>query len=706
MSLMEKFFILFQTDAGELTKELDKAETSAQDLAKEIDKVGKVDTDKVKELPPTVTKAKEEATKLTRELSKGEAQAKRMGQSFLNVAKGLAAPVLAFASITGAVAGAVARAGEIEGLAKVADQSRIAVGDLDALGRAARDLGGDVNAAQNDIKTLSDKALEALANRGGEAAQSFKGLGLTLKNQNGEIKNTNDILLGLADATAKMSNVKATDKLKKLGITDSGMIKLILAGKKAVLEHVEAQKKASEITEQQVEAARKYKAAQNEFSDATTGVANELVGALLPSITSIVKGLTSFIGWCKEHKTVVVGFFSAIALIVTAAYLPAMVAAAVATLAATWPILAIIAACAAFALVLEDVMAYLNGQPSLLGDLAAKYKWVANTLKFIGDAWEYVKNKAEPVVEFLKSIWGMIVSLWNGDIDGFKQHFFNALNSIWNILSSVGDNCIAIFNSIAAAFQSAFDAAISAVQEKIEPLISLLKSIWGAVVCAWNGDLDGFKEHFFNILKSVEDIWFNMWDGFTAIIDTIVQQIREKLTNMIPQWVRDRLGWGENQEQSQENWSATDAIQQGINQARDSNSSTELDQPKNEPLGALEFQPIAKVEQAPIIIQPSKDGVQRVDNDVVPGLNPVAPSTVQPAQNQIKATAATPIPANPVQKQEVKKDVNVSVAAPNITINNTTDTEAAANAAASKVSGMLNREINKAIANSADGVAR
>ncbi|UXN05596.1 hypothetical protein [Bartonella sp. HY761] len=50
--------------------------------------------------------------------------------------------------------------------------------------------------------------------------------------------------------------------------------------------------------------------------------------------------------------------------------------------------------------------------------------------------------------------------------------------------------------------------------------------------------------------------------------------------------------------------------------------------------------------------------------------------------------------------------MNVSVVAANIIINNTMDTEAAANAAAIKVSGVLYCEINKAIANSADDVAR
>ena len=418
MSLIESFFILFKTDADKVTAELDKAETSAEGLSDALNSVGKVDTSGVKQIAPAVEKSVPPAKTLNRELTKAELKAKQLGTSFVNVAKGIAAPLLALASVGGAVAAAVSRAGEINTMAEAAKAARVNIETFDAVGRSAKAMGGTVEGANESLKNLAAKGL---------------------KDSKGNLKDTSALLLDLAASTQKMSKARGEAALQKAGITDPGLIKLLLQGRAATKEYIDAQIKNGAVTREQAEVARAYKEAQDGLSSGLKDLSSELMTALLPALTTGTEWLTKFAKWCKENKTVVAIFFGVVAT-AAAAYAIVMTQAALATIITMAPILAIIAACAAFALVLEDVLNFLNGQPSLLGKLANQYPEVAAALKLIGQAWNWVKEKAEPVIDFLKAVFGMITSLWKGDLDGFKTHAQNALTALKTFFSGLWDD--------------------------------------------------------------------------------------------------------------------------------------------------------------------------------------------------------------------------------------------------------------------------
>ena len=95
-----------------------------------------------------------------------------------------------------------------------------------------------------------------------------------------------------------------------------------------------------------------------------------------------------------DHAMFVVGFFGAIAAVVAAIYLPAMIAAAAATLAATWPIIAIGAAialaAAAFALIYDDIMNFIDGNDSMIGNMMEKYPLVKTLVMGIVEAFKFM----------------------------------------------------------------------------------------------------------------------------------------------------------------------------------------------------------------------------------------------------------------------------------------------------------------------------
>lgn len=96
-----------------------------------------------------------------------------------------------------------------------------------------------------------------------------------------------------------------------------------------------------------------------------------------------------------------------------AVWLPGMVAAAAATLAASWPILAIIAAVTALGVVLEDVYQWFQGNDSVLGDLiGTSEEW--------SDEIENLKTLLGILGTAFSALWGTAKFFLQGVGQGFK----------------------------------------------------------------------------------------------------------------------------------------------------------------------------------------------------------------------------------------------------------------------------------------------
>lgn len=81
--------------------------------------------------------------------------------------------------------------------------------------------------------------------------------------------------------------------------------------------------------------------------------------------------------FCKENKHLVVGFFTAVATILLGKYIYAMKLASISTWTTLFPIIAIIAViallAAAFAIVYDDIMNFIDGNDSMIGRILEKY---------------------------------------------------------------------------------------------------------------------------------------------------------------------------------------------------------------------------------------------------------------------------------------------------------------------------------------------
>lgn len=501
------------------------AETAA--LARELIKVDR-----------EIDKAADDAARLDRNIQKADDNAGRLGRSF----RGLIGPAIAAfgglqlgrAALDGAESytrfGNSLRVAGLEGdaLKTVQDslhKSAVRNGaDLETLGQlygrvslAAAELG----VSQGDILQVTDAVASAVRVAGGDmnaASGAMMQLSQALGAGTVRAEEMNSIIEGLPPLAIAAAN--ASDKY---GGSVSKLKTAVSEGNVTSKEFFELIRKGSAELEQKaakapLTVAQSYKNLQTNIT-VSVGKINEAFGVT----EKISKGL-EFVS--NNLDTAMVGLGAALAaaaVIVSVVYTPAMTAAAIATLAALWPILAIGAAVVAvgtlFALAYDDVKAFLSGQPSLIGQLSEKYEWFAALIKGLGAAFKFIGRVAKDVWKGIGDLierWGPVVMdvvgyVVGGIIDHFKDMYAIAApiigllfdifmvvfkGLIWPLIKwfvgNVIDNISRMYK-IAKPFIEAFGTAFGIVFTAIE---KWWDATVGKIISGVNKIVDGTRKLF------------------------------------------------------------------------------------------------------------------------------------------------------------------------------------------------------------------
>jgi hypothetical protein len=174
----------------------------------------------------------------------------------------------------------------------------------------------------------------------------------------------NELIDAAADRLANMENGAEKNALamKLFGKGGLDMVKVLGKGSKGLAKlSAEAEKYGLVLTKDNVEAVKKSVAANRDQEAAYQGLQLQIGMHVLPLVTKLTTAFASAVpkitAFVNKHQWVakVIG---GVVLVALAAYIASMGSAAVATLAATWPILAVVAAVGALAFGLK--WAYQN----------------------------------------------------------------------------------------------------------------------------------------------------------------------------------------------------------------------------------------------------------------------------------------------------------------------------------------------------------
>ncbi|HHS3623030.1 TPA: hypothetical protein ACSEXO_003227 [Proteus mirabilis] len=420
-----------------------------------------IETMRTKGIKTAIDEAKAQEH-LQKELSETGSKYQEAGSSVAGFATKALGAVGIVMSIGTIFAESVSRSQEIETLDKLGKQIGVATADVDAFSGAIAELGGSRESAQADLSAM---------------AKSF-----------GNTKDSMEKVLQTADKVQGMSFDKAKKTLEGMGVSDEKTIELMMKGRKELERTMGIQKEYSGISKESIESSIKFNSAMAKFQQSSGLLKNSFLEMVIPALSKGLEWLTKLVTFCKENKHLVVGFFTAVATILLGKYIYAMKLASISTWTTLFPIIAIIAViallAAAFAIVYDDIMNFIDGNDSMIDRILEKYPRLKVVILAL---WETFKK----LFEYLKAIVGVVADIvvagWDLMASGLKAYVKYLLSCI-SVIAGWGKSFAGVFNTVSDAVVSAFEW----MWEQVEKIIGWVNTGLNAVKNGWKSAKEFF----------------------------------------------------------------------------------------------------------------------------------------------------------------------------------------------------------------------
>lgn len=270
----------------------------------------------------------------------------------------------------------------------------------------------------------------------------------------------------------------------------------------------------------------------------TVGNLQEKIGkALIPVVAKASKVLSSWITWLEDHQDVAKYLAVAIGVVlVTAivAYTASMVSAAAATLAATWPILAIIAVIGL--LVAGVIYAYNNidwfrtavdtawdaiqkavswaWEKVIKPAWDAMYQFIQNYLiPWSQTLWDVAKDVWDKISGAVSWAWSNVIKpIWDAYYDYVVNYLIPAAQWLWDKIKEVwdwiGDKISAVWESVVRpAFEGLYDFVVDKLYPAFDGLYSSASSsmdqLGQSVSLSWNSSIKPTWDTMYQTLEGV-----------------------------------------------------------------------------------------------------------------------------------------------------------------------------------------------------------
>lgn len=340
-------------------------------------------------------------------------------------------------------------------LAKLSQRIRVDANDIQAWGSAVEAAGGSAEGLKGTLTMLSDR---------------FRFMG--------NMKDPTKILTDLAKRAETMGSTQFRFFAKRFGI-DEGTIALLQKGGKEV-DKLVTKYKALSLTQKDVEAARKFKIAQNDLWKTVEAGAAIIMRIAVPAFEWMATALQTPINFLREHESFVIGFFVALAAVITAALIPSFGFLAVAVWTALAPLLPFAAAVLGLALLFDDLWVYIQGGESALGEFWSIFGSGEEILASLTAAWEFLKEVVGSFIDQVLYIYEPIVDVFRGMLKIIKGIFEGDFKAIGEGVRQIFDGLVEYIKRLFESILSPILAAIEWVKSNIPSLDSITSGITSA----------------------------------------------------------------------------------------------------------------------------------------------------------------------------------------------------------------------------------
>ena len=357
---------------------------------------------------------------------------------------------------------------------------------LKELGFVAKLNGSDVSYMNSSLEKLSISASEA--SRGlGAGIEAFGILGVSVTDAQGRLKDTDKLLLDVADSISKLSSQsEKIELLNKIGI-DSSLLLTIEQGSKSILNQRKELEKLGFVLDKNATAySAKFNDEMLRVSTVVKGVASsvgtKLMKQIIPMIDAFlqwfkinkklikqkinsffdktIKAITAFYNIAKRVANVVNSIVTAMGGLDVALGAVAVSLMAVNARALMVPVVVFAIASSIF-LLIEDMVAFANGADSQIGAIADKFPAIGvavnrliDIFSLASDGWKMIFKDGDKALDGLiflikdvgKSIKDFIMSPINAVLESFND-MKNKANSIaGNVEDFLGGEVEKVYN--------------------------------------------------------------------------------------------------------------------------------------------------------------------------------------------------------------------------------------------------------------------
>lgn len=402
---------------------------------------------------------------------------------------------------------------------------------------AARTAGVEAEEVGNIFRDMNDYITDATRFDSGPLKEIAAQLGISLTDVNGAARNSEAVLLDLADAFQTVGAQEATGYGMQLSF-DPGMIALLQQGRDALEDLFREQRELGVYTKRDAEIAKTFNRELGDLWQSMKAGSAVILRMIVPAMTKMVDWIDKAVKFMRQHEDSVEIFFKMFAAAITAVALPALARLAKATL--TNPFTLLIAGAVALALALEDLFGWMNGKEAAFGDFWSKFGTPEEVKASVENFIATLKNILPTVLSVGKVIATLVAGLWTlrGAFGAVKLigGVMSPLIKVFTLVGNVGGAVIAVLKllglqlvKVAAVIIStvipavvSFTAALLA--NPITWVVAAIMALIGALYLLYK-NWDTVKEGAQALWDGLVSIFSGAVDWFKGIFDGIVDAI-------------------------------------------------------------------------------------------------------------------------------------------------------------------------------------
>lgn len=344
--------------------------------------------------------------KLSQELGIGADEMAAFGSIATRVAGG----VVAALTVATAAAVAFARSFSADAMAlrETARVARVTTNQLQGITLASERAGVSAEATTAGLNTLAE-GLRAIESRTGGPVGALWRLGVRARDTSGRVRDTNDVLMDLADRFDRVQRPAVRLRLatELFGASARQMLDVLRGGAGGLRSaREELALLGGGVLPEAVEASRLFSVAQTRLRLATDSVRSVIAVGLLPAVTWVTEKIALVTGWfarMARGSRVVEVALGALGLVgaaagiaIFAAFSPVLI-----------PILKAAALVTALVLIFDDLITFVEGGDSAIGRLIDNLFGVGTASQYVHELreeWEAVQQAIEWVIKGLDEV--------------------------------------------------------------------------------------------------------------------------------------------------------------------------------------------------------------------------------------------------------------------------------------------------------------